>query len=715
MNDRWLSSSWYRVARLTPKLRTQARIHRHLYRGEPAYILQNEASGRHYRFDAATYELLALFDGRRTVEEAWELACERLGDDAPTQDRCIRLLSQLHAADVLQCDVPPDALEVVGRGDRGRHRATLHRWANPFSVRVPLFDPDALLRRLLPAVRPLFSRYAFVLWLVVVLWAIGLATFHWAELTHNIADRVLSWEGLAILAAAFVALKIVHEFAHAFAVKVFGGEVHDMGIMFLVFAPIPYVDASASTAFRSRRRRFIVGAAGMMAELGIASVALAFWTYAEPGLARSLAFGIVLVAGVSTFFFNANPLIRFDGYYMLCDALEIPNLNSRGREYLVYLVERYAFGVRGLETNANTWSERFWYVGYSITSWIYRFFLYAAILVFVAGKFFYIGTALALWGVGTWLVVPAVRLCRYLQTQPRIAAVRRRAVIVSGAAVLFVIGATCWTRAPLRTTTEGVVWVPEEAIVRANASGFVAKIVAKPGTRVEKGDPIFVCEDPTIDFRIALLEAELSEYRARREGVWGVDQVAAKMYDEEIAFREKRLARERERRRDLTVRSRAAGIVVVPRAEDLPGRFARQGEVLAHVLDESTPTIRAVVSEDHIDLVRSAMGRVEVQLAGGIAEPMEAKVAREIPAASRELPSTVLGLEGGGTIATDPRDERGVQSFEQYFQIELALLGTKPGLNIGRRAFVRFDHGSEPLAVRWYRSVRRLFLRHLGT
>ncbi len=151
-------------------------------------------------------------------------------------------------------------------------------------------------------------------------------------------------ENLLLMWLVFPVLKLCHEFGHAFAVKARGGEVHEMGVMLLVLTPVPYVDASSAWAFRSKWQRFAVGGAGMMVELFIASIALFLWLAVEPGMFRALLYNIMLIAGISTVLFNANPLLRFDGYYMLMDWLEIPNLRTRSTQYIIYLCEKYLFG-----------------------------------------------------------------------------------------------------------------------------------------------------------------------------------------------------------------------------------------------------------------------------------------------------------------------------------------------------------------------------------
>ena len=302
------SSLWYRVAPLRPRLLARARLHRHRYRGERWYLLQDPASGRVHRFTPAARLVLAAMDGQRSVLDLWKLAQRRLGDDAPTQDEIIQLLGQLHASDLLSTDASPDALEVFERGQKQDAAKSRRSWANPMALRIPLVDPGSFLDRFAPTWRWLWGWPGALIWLALVLPALVLLPQHWPDLTGNLADRVLAADNLLLVALVFPVIKALHELGHATATRAAGGEVHDMGIMLLVMMPVPYVDASAATVLHSRWRRALVGAAGMMVELFLAALAFYVWLAVEPGVARAVCFNVMLVAGVSTLVFNGNPL-----------------------------------------------------------------------------------------------------------------------------------------------------------------------------------------------------------------------------------------------------------------------------------------------------------------------------------------------------------------------------------------------------------------------
>jgi putative peptide zinc metalloprotease protein len=708
------STSWYRVADLKPRIRAHAHIHRHRYRGETWYALQDMASGRVHRFSPSSYLVIGLMDGRRSVQEIWDTALERLGDDAPTQDEMIQLLSQLHGADVLQCDVPTDIAELFQRRRRTQRGKVFAQLASPLWWRIPLVDPEWVLSRLLPWVRPLLGIAGAVLWAAVVGTAVVLAAAHWADLSADFLDRLLLLRNLVILWLLFPILKAFHEIGHGLATKAFGGEVHDMGIMLLVFSPLPYVDASSASAFPSKWHRIVVGAAGMMVELFLAAVALFVWLAAEPGVVRTAAYNIMLIAGMSTVLFNAIPLLRYDGYYILSDLLEIPNLYTRSRTYLGYLCQRYLIGSPDAEEPLASRSERAWFVGYATSAFAYRILVIVGISFVLLHKFFYVGMVGVVALVVGWLGVPLWRTLRFLFTSPSLQRVRVRAIGVSLALAGLIVAGIVFVPVPFRTTAEGVIWVPEEALVRAGVDGFVERVLARPGARVYPGQDLIECRDPELDARARLLAARLAELRARYDEQRPTDLVKAAQIQDDMRYVEEDLARAGEQLAELTIRSHAEGTFTLPDAEDLPGRFVRRGELMGYTINLNRLTVRAVVPQATIDLVQERTVAVSLRLSERLWETLPAVILRKVPGASERLPSPALGYTGGGRVAVDPRDTHGVTAMEKVFQLELKLPSQLRLLNVGSHVYLRFDHGWEPLAAQWARALRQLFLARLN-
>ena len=389
MSESLFSTYWYRVAQLRPSLRESAQVHRHIYREQPWYVIRNALTGRNHRFNASAYTLIGQMNGQRTVQQIWEDAEKIATDQVPTQDEVIRLLGQLHEADLIQSDILPSTVELFKQLQGQQNRNWKKKIANPFSLKFPLWDPERFLERWEPRVSPLLTRRFFVLWLMIVLSALVMTVVHWTELTGRLADQLFSPSNLLLLWLVYPVVKVFHEFGHAFAVKKWGGEVHEMGIILLALTPLPYVEASSSAAFPDKRQRIAVAAMGMVVELLLASLALFVWLNVEPGVISALAYNVMLIGGVSTVLFNGNPLLRYDGYYILADLVEIPNLGQRSTRYLGYLLQKYVLGFAAVSSPVTAPGEKGWFAIYGPISFVYRILIMVALILLVSSHFFH--------------------------------------------------------------------------------------------------------------------------------------------------------------------------------------------------------------------------------------------------------------------------------------------------------------------------------------
>jgi putative peptide zinc metalloprotease protein len=263
---------------------------------------------------------------------------------------------------------------------------------------------------------------------------------------------------------------------------------------------------------------------------------------------------------------------------------------------------------------------------------------------------------------------------------------------------------------PYRSRAEGVIWVPDEALVRAAVPGFVDTIVAQPGQRVRRGEPLFTLRDEALVARVAEVEAQRRELLARYDGHVGTDRVKAQIVADELRYVERDLAESRRRVAELTVVAGTDGAFVVAVPEDLPGRYVKRGELVGYVMELGTITVRSVVPQSDIDLVRYQTRAVHVRLAEQLDDSVPGVVRRVVPGATENLPAMALGAEGGGKLAIDPRHDRGAQALERVFQVDVELAQSARYVNVGGRAFLRFDHGRATLAEQWSRRLRQLFL-----
>ena len=710
MSEALFSTNWYRVADLKPRLRGHIRIHRHAYRGEIWYVVEDRVAGKYHRFNPASYRVISLMDGKRDMNQVWARLTAELAEDTPDQEEVIRLLGQLHGTDLIQCDVTPDVAELFERRGKQERKKFVSRYLNPMSLRFPLVDPDRFLEWANRWPHLFRGGWGMLLWLAAVLPALFLAPLHWPDLTENFSEQLLAMDNLLLMAVVFPLLKSLHELGHGLAAKSRGGEVHEMGIMLLVFFPIPYVEASSSSAFVKKTDRMLVGAAGMLTELFVAALVFYVWLLLEPGLARSLAYNALVLASVTTILFNANPLLRYDGYYILADWVEIPNLGTRSTQYWKYLAERYLLNVAKSEPPPSTIGERRWFIGYAPLAFAYRMFVLFGIALFVAQQYFIVGILLAIWGLVASLGLPWFKIGRALLTEPRFAARSTRIRAVLGGAFLGIYLLLFVMPMPYHTHAEGVLRLPEQALLRAEAAGFVTRAMARPGDSLRPGDAVVESVNAELASELEIQLAKLEEIRARYDAAWGVKPAEASQLEEAMRREQASLDRLRERMARLTLRAGAAGKLLLEHPDDLPGRFLEKGEVVGYLVGSYVPVVRVVVGQEDVDQVRLATRDVVVKLPQNIAATWPARLLREVPAAGHELPSAALGQRGGGDVVLDPSDEEGTKTLQSVFEFELSLQQAAPAEYLGSRVHVRFEHPATPLGVRAWRGIRRLFL-----
>ena len=714
MSDQLLNSHWYRIADVKLSLPSHVRVNQHSYRKTVWYVLRDETTGKHHRFNQAAYNFIRQIDGSRSISEIWQALNEELGDDAPTQDDVIRLLGTLHFANFLHTNITADIEKLIDRRKKERKQLFKTRFGNPLALRFPLLDPDAFLSRYLPYVAPLFTRTAGIIALLVILFAALQMVRNWEILSNYAVENSLSSYNLFLMWLVYPFIKIVHELGHGFAVKRWGGEVHELGIMLLVLMPVPYVDASAASSFRSKYKRMFVGAAGIIVELLLAAVALIIWLNIQQGLVSELLFNVMLIGGVSTLLFNGNPLLKFDGYFVLADAVEIPGLGVRANKYYGYLIQRYVFNVKSLESPIMAAGESLWFIIYAASAFVYRLFLMVAITLFVANQYFFIGVGLAIWALFMQAVMPVYKWFKHLFTSPVLMQRRERAVAVTAAFIISVTAVIFMIPVPLNTVTEGVVWLPEKSHVRAMADGFVDSVLVKPGAIVTKGSQLIVTSDPLVKAELKLLKAQYRELEVKHVALVSEDIVQAQITLEEMKLIQGKIAFIEKQINELVMESAEDGVFVMADASEMQGYFVKQGDPVAYVINYDEVNVRVVVPQNAIGLVRQNVEQVEVRFVGQINQRYKTTISREIPAATYKLPSKALAQQGGGLIQTDPFDTDGVKTRDQYFQFEVAMPENITASRVGQRVYVKFLHGSEPLALQWYRAFEELFLNELG-
>jgi putative peptide zinc metalloprotease protein len=714
-----LSEHWHAVRHLRPRLREGVEVLHRRLRGKPWVLLFDPVSQRFHRAPPAVHRILRLMDGRRTLDEIWLAAgaSGRIedGQDDPLaigQPELVQLVATLHGNDLLQSQVAPDAAEVFERHRRQERSRQRQSWMNPLSIRVPLLYPDRWFDHQAPFARRLFTRPVLLLWLALVAPAALLAWQHWPGLTDNLADRVLTASNVALLWLTYPVVKALHEWAHGLAVKAWGGRVREIGLMFVFFTPVPYVDATSSYRFPSKWARAAVAAAGILTELALGALAVYVWLLSQSGLVSAIAFNVVLIAGVSTLVVNGNPLMRYDGYFVLCDLLETPNLSQRAAQYWTYLADRYAFGSADAHPPPGAQDERWLLLAYGAVAPVYRLMVSIGLIWFIAGEYPMVGMVLALAAAVSAFVLPLWRGWKHLRESPalgrrREAAMRRTLLALGCVAAMLAL-----VPLPFHSVHQAVVWVPQEAVVRAPEAGHVAAAV-HPGEAVGAGQPLLTLDNPALDAQTESARGALEQALAQLRRAEREDLVKAESLRSETRASAARLADLEARSAERVITARTGGQWASAAATELVGRYAKRGELLGHVVAGPSDRIRVAVAQEDMALIRDRLDGIDVRLGSAPREPIRARLGREVPGGEFTLVSSALGTRGGGDIPVDPSTPEGTRPLRRVFDLELVLARPVPTTAFGDRAHVRFELAWTPLGMQWMLRLRQLFLSRL--
>jgi putative peptide zinc metalloprotease protein len=714
------SESWYRVAELNPRLHGAVRVQRQEFRGTIWFVLQDPGNCRFFRVNEPAYHFIAMLDGRRTVSQVWQICLERFSDAAPTQGEVIQLLCRLHASNLLLGNIAQDAEALFERHRKQVWRDVHSAFGNLFFIRLPLWDPDPFLNRWAAAVGHVFSTAGFLLWAAIL--AAGL--FAVAGNVGTLASRapeVLNPGNLPLLYAAIVVVKLLHEFGHAFACKHFGrrggsgGEVHQMGLTFLFFTPLPYVDASSSWALGNKWHRIVVGAGGILAELAIASIAAILWTQTADGSTINvIAYNIMLIAGVSSLAFNGNPFLRYDAYYILLDFLEIPNLESRSKLYVNYLAKRYIWGLDNAADPSHNPGERGWLLFYAIASTVCRIFILAAIALMLMNMFVTVGSVLVAVLFVRWAVLPLGRLIRFLATSGELARHRPRAMATTALTAGLILIAAGLVRMPDRCRIEGIVEPLDYAVIHMKTTGYVHTVLDS-GTRIEPDGPALVtAQSPELELTRDQLQAEKRRLRLNRNSAQTREFAAAQIVDEQITALEEKILRTDQRLKDLSLRSPIRGVWVAPDADRLVARRLEQGERIGVVADLDRLRIRAVASQQVASrLIDDARPGVTIKVKNRPGIELDGRIEKIIPAGQEQLPSAALGYEAGGAMRTDVKDSTGRRAAVPFFEILVVPSDPSVALRPGQTMVLRFETSPKPLAVQAWRTLLQLFQQRI--
>jgi len=705
-------SQWDSVRTLSPEIAPHTLVSEQTIRGTLWYVLQNEATGEHARFNKTSYAIISRIDGVRTLDEIL-LEANVLSYVQCDENILIQLMTRLQRMGTL---VGFDFIESTSLRENfseTKRQNRFKRWLNPLAVKVSLLDPDAILDKITPKFGALFSPITLWLWATVLSVATVSVFTHWGDITHEFGTRTLRLETLWWFAVLYPILKLLHELAHALCVKHWGGQVRDVGISLLLLVPVPYVDATDVYASHTRRQRMILTAAGMGVELFLASIALLLWFWVEPGYLKDALFSIFVFGGLTTLLFNANPLLKFDGYYLLQDAVDIPNLGARSSKWMMYKFKRGVFGMESIEKPFVSNSESKWLLLYGIAVAIYRPLLTLMIVVFLWRTYPLLGAVLAVFALINQWLLPLLKSIRWMIQSPEMGEQRSRALALVFCSVC-VLTAFLLVPLPSSTRVQGIVAASEQGEVFSEAAGFIETVHVDPGANITEGTPIITLKNPSLIRDLQKIESQLLALNADHVANLKRTSVSnSKDHATTAAEKVRLLSRKQELLRQssaMVITANQAGTFAPISNELLPGAHIAQGARIGFVVSGDDWTVKTLVPEARAERLRSGVREASVRLAESVDNELSARLIKETPAVTRQLLSAALSQSGGGFIATDPYDTTHRQALKNQFELELSLPEATTAVGLGQRALVRLQHPPQAILSRLWRATRSVWM-----
>lgn len=708
------SDLWYRVGATRPALATHAVVTRQGRDDRVSYVVEDPAAGQFYRLTEAAYYFLGMLDGRRSVDDAWQACNVQLGDDAPTQRECVDLLAKLQLFGLLAGDQPlsPDMVERRRREAARKRRRK--RLGMGMSLTIPVVNPEPFLVRAEYLLRPIFSRWGLVAYLAVLTMGLYALATHWRDLGTQL-NQVIAPSNLWLLGLVFVLLRAWHELGHAAAVKALGGRCTEIGLMLIAFVfPFPYCDASDSWRFPRARDRIIVASGGMLFETFVAAIAAVVWAATpEPGPVRTVCYSVMLLSGLTTILFNINPLLRYDGYYILADMAGIPNMWQRSRDLLTFLTERLAFGVRDTKAPpVRSRTEFSLLLAYGLASTPYRLFVMVAIVSILLSRDEYLGLGVLVGAVALvmWVLYPIGKGAAHLILSPKLTGRRARAMGVTALVLLALIVLLGVMPAPASSVATGTLEPRRESPVRSEVDGFVAQVHARAGQRVEAGEVLLTLANPDLEASLRASESDLAASEVALDAALAISPSELLLARTRHAATLSQVELARAQVAALKIRAVIPGVVVIPggaRLDDALGMYLRAGELIALVAGVDDMVVRASIDDHdqpHVFREGSPVG-VRMRLRGAAGDEVGGRIDRMAPAASREIRRSSLSTDAGGELTPDPTDPKRGTSLRPLFLVEITPEFVPAGLQPGARARVKFVMPAEPLLSQWWRRL----------
>ena len=686
-----------------PKLREDLKITLLEGGSTDTYVIEDPLRNIFYKIGDREYRFLCRLDGLHHGAQ--------FSESEISEEDARAILQWMGSKQLLQKQAPELMQGIEDAEEQSKKKSLLARM-NVISFRIPLGNPDPFLDRYNRYLGWLAGPMFFVFWLFTGLVALGLllsngSTF-FAQGTEFFAPL-----NLLILSIVWIVLKFLHELSHAVACKRYGGGVYECGVLFILFIPLTYVNATSSWSFPSRWQRIHVAVAGMYIELFVAWIAILYWVSHLGTVGGMLAHNTILIAGISSLLFNANPLMRFDGYYILSDLTAIPNIYFRGLAAVRAFSLRFWMGIRG---DSEAQKPSLFVKVYGIGVYCWRILILFSLGYLASKMFSGWGLLLTLIAAVGWIYQPIAgffaKVPQYRAQNPKFALhLVQRLALVGAIAALLLFGVT-WKK---NITIPGVVLFEEQYSIRAETSGFVKTVFVTPGDQVENGELLLSLENEDLQSmaRATALEVQILDIKERQAHIrrqYGELQILAEQ-QKVLAAQQMNVEIDR---KALRIRAPGGGMVVGEKLNSLVGTFVTKGQELFLVVKPEHKKLVVSVSQDNVKAFQGRAGdEVFVDMrTSGLGE-FTAVIEKVAPTASRKVPHVSLAANYGGPfdVKAAPDTAQGIALFTPRFTVTVQLPDdVKKVLRSGQQARVSITGRSRTPGSLIWKSLQGWFL-----
>lgn len=622
------------------------------------YLVEDEVTGRFFRVGLAQYTFLTMLNGKRTVSTALMKTATLLHEHAIDETEAANLSKWAIESGLVESETGNSTARRMEQHE-AQQKQKLISYLNPMMMRVPLFNPDPIVTALSLFMGFLISPLGALTWLMVVACGFFQLMANWDSFYTN---RVNSFgaEDFIWIGVTWLVLKIVHELAHALVCKKFGGRVNTCGLLLLLLIPMPYVDVTTSWRFDNKWKRILTSAAGMLGEIFIAAIACYVWSVSPPGPLQYHAGNVIITATLYTLLFNVNPLMRFDGYYMLADWLEIPNLATSGRQWLKGIFKRLYFGnksqpvketgFRGLAVKA-----------YGVLAMMWFFAIALGLSLAASSLIEGVGLIVAAIGCVMWAGIPLFKLCKYLLLGSRTEKPNRIWFAGAIATTALLLGGFFYgCPSPSVVSAPVVIEYEPLSIVRSNGSGFANMIHVLDGQLVDKGDLLVTLDNPELRQELQSLEIDIAISRLRLNTLFNAGEINEYQLEEEsLAALDKKRFELEANIGDLTIVAPQAGQVLALELDMMEGQYFQPGTELLSIGQPGNIQAIALTKQADVDWV-TANPNAEVELLiWGRHESslIQGEITHVNPRARDDLPHESFSASIGGPLAVVPREQ----------------------------------------------------------